>query len=646
MSEYSNKVQKARGGDKGKAPASQSSTRNAQKAQKAPEGKIKDKAPVLVLRPSVESFRSDSSSVYSVQSESSVSAALSKYMRGQQEAYGGITKIPIPADKALQSRASDASIVSAWAPILPATAYAPASPYDQARHTTQQHKRHDSAVSTGTIDSQAAVLESQVEYLNLQLQIERMSTVKDFDKEREELKLQLAAAKGRFERINAEADQMDDELHDMHRELNVLHNKNVDQAEKIVCLQARIKDLEFAVRECKKCNELQAKVDKLEMTALVSTKRLDHMAKQIIQKDHNNQSLEEKINELKDQRAGVYATQLAALEQGGKTLREQLRAKEHAEVDFQAKVRLLKMENAALKKQMENLQDQNQNQCKAAGPDPNIVTIAALKQENAGLEKQVERTLVDDKKQCAELGAANLVKVEGLDIRIEALEKEARRLRKQLRAQEETDVNAEAEEMACLAMQQVADAQAEVAEMKQTNITLEKLVSRLQGQLNADQPDLNRAIIEALEQQNSATIVQLAEAVDEMLSMKSTVLHHQRKAECLQKQIDDAERMKDRIEAEHTKILEPIASSIPPEPISSMPVYASYKSKPALLAFSMITTVESLPVEPAKKVSFAISMTLSGVTAIDTEPMESLSSFEDDKPILISVQITPSNPAR
>jgi len=254
--------------------------------------------------------------------------------------------------------------------------------------------------------------------------------------------------------------------------------------------------------------------------------------------------------------------------------------------------------------------------------------------------------LFDNKKQCAELGAANVVKVEGLDIRIEALEKEARGLRKQLRAQEETDANAEAEEMACLAMQQVADAQAEVAEMKQTNITLEKLVSRLQGQLNADQPDLNRAIIEALEQQNSATIVQLAEAVDEMLSMKSTVLHHQRKAECLQKQIDDAERMKDRIEAEHMKILEPIASSIPPEPIFSMPVYGSYKSKPALLAFSMIITVESLPVNPTKKVSFATSMTISGVTAIDTEPMESLTSFEDDKPILISVQITPSNPAR
>jgi hypothetical protein len=641
MSEYSRNVQKARGGNKAKVPVGKSET--TRHAQTAREGKGKGKAPVLVLRPSVQSLRSDSSSIYSVQSESSVSAALSKYTGNAQKTRGGNSKIPVLNDKTLQHRVSDATIAPEWAPILPTTAYAPASPYDQVRQSTQQPKRHDSATSIRTIGSRAAVLESQVEYLDLQLQVERMSTAKDFETEREELKLQLAAAKARFGKVNAEADELDDELHDMHREMNALHNKNVDQAEEIVRLQAQTKELESAIRECKKCTELQAKVDELEKTALVSKIQLDHRAKQLVQKKHDNQTLERRIDELKAQRASIYSTQLAALEQGGKSLREQLRAKEHAEVDAQAKARLLKKENAALKKQVELLQKQEQSN--ATKPDPSIAIVATLKRENAELEKRIKRAHADVKKQCDELGAAAVIKIKGLEVKVEALEKEGGDLREQLRAKEETDTNAAAE-MTRLAMQQVSDAQTEIAETKQNNVTLAKLVSHLQEQLNAREPDPSTAIIEALEQQNSATIGQLAEAVDEMLSTKSTMLHYEQEVDRLQKQIDDGERMKDRMEAERVKIMDSTTTSVPQKPIFSMPVYATYKSNSTLLTFSSIITIDTAPDLDMKNFIFTVPLAFSGITVMETEPMDTLTSFRDVQPILISVNITPSNPLR
>lgn len=639
MSEYSRNIQKARAGNKGKAPVAQSqATRHAQKAR---EGKSKGKAPVLVLRPSVDSLPSISSSIYSVQSELSVSAALSNYTGNAQKARGGNSKIPIPNEKTLEHRASDVSIASEWAPILPATAYSPASPYNQVGRFTQHPKRHDSARSTRTIGSQAAVLESQVEYLDLQLQIERMGTAKEFEKEREELKLQLTVAKARFEKVNAEADELDNELHDMHHELNVLHNKNVDQAEEIVRLQAQVKELESAIRECKKCAELQAKVDNLEKTALVSKSQLDHMAKQLAQKTHDNQALEWKIDELKAQRAGIYETQLAALEQGGKSLREQLRAKEHAEVDSQAKARLLKKDNVALKKQVEFLQKQEQSN--ATKPDPSIAITAALKKEKAELEREVKLTHADGKKQCDELRAAAVTKVKGLEVKVKALEKEARELREKLRAKEETDANAAAE-MTRLATQQIANAKMEVAETKQTNATLTKLINNLQEQLNASEPDPSTATIEALEQQNSATSVQLAEAVDEMLSMKSTMLHYEQEVERFQKQIDDGERMKDRMKAERVKTMNSNTPSVPQEPIFSMPVYATYKSKSALLTFSSIITIDTAP-DLDKTAAFTVPLAFSRVTAVKTEPMDPSTPFGNVQPILISVNITPSNPS-
>jgi hypothetical protein len=581
------------------------STRN-QLMARGDKGNAKSNARILVPRPSVESFRSVSSSVYSVQSQLSVSPALSKYTGCYPGARRGKSMLPRPTynvtkthratNNTLQHRASDASIAttiaSEWAPILPAT----------------KPKRHDSAISTCTIGSHATVLENEVTPPKTPPPMAQMSKDKSFEQGRQELQIKLNVAKANFDKVNEEADEMDEENQKLSNECDRLHNETID-------LQDVIKHLEVQIQVCQKCTELQAKLAKLEQNALTSKKRIKDITIQIIEKDKEKQLTQRKfeqaktkINELKnvsvDKRRDTSVAKIETLSQEVKTLREQNRTKERAEADARAQIKTLKRDNAALSKQVERLQTRKQEE---------------------GLHTSLAREEAHGKKYWEELGAAALVK-------IEVLEKEARGLREQLCSMKDTDTNQATKVTGKLTLQQIANANSIIEQLEQENDSMAKQVNNLQARLITGKPDYDLAIIEALEEQTEGLSIQLAKAVEDINYKESLVLHYQRETEHFQKQIEDDERMKSRLEAEQM-----LSMGFYSKPT----VNATYK---APLSQSTIFPGNNLPAKEDKTLPFATPLTLSAVTAVETASHADSTAIGYLRPVVVSIKITTSNP--
>jgi chromosome segregation ATPase len=613
MSEYTRTIHRARGGNKDKAPVPHSkSTRNLPKAG-GDVGNAKSNARILVPRPSVESFRSVSSSVYSVQSKLSVSAALSKYTGCYPRERRGKSMLPRPTynvtkthratNNTLHHRASDASIAttiaSEWAPILPTT----------------KPRRHDSAKSACTVGSHATVLEDRATSLKLPLEIARMSKDESFEQSRQELQVKLNVAKANFDKVNAEADEMDEENHKLNNECNRLHNKTIDLQDVVKHLEGRVKELESEVQECQKCAELQAKLAKLEQNALKSKRRIKDLSTQIIEKEKEKQLIQckfdqakTKINELKnasvDKRRDTSVAKIEALNKEVKTLRECNRAKEHAETNARGQIKTLKRDNAALSKQVEHLHARKQKE---------------------GLHTSLTREEANGKKYWEELGATALAKTE-------VLEKEARGLREQLCSVRETDTNQATKTAGGLTLQQIANANSIIEQLEQDNDTMAKQVNNLQAQLVTSKPDYDLAIIEALEEQTEGLSIQLAKAVEDINYKESLVLHYQQETERFQKQIEDDERMKSRLEAEQM-----LSMGI----YSKSTVDATYR---APLSQSTIFPGNNLPAKVDQTLPFETPLTLSAVTAVETPLHADSTAIGYLRPVVVSIKITTSNP--